>query len=63
MDELVDNFPVSVTHFKRGSVLVIDLLCGNDVHYYVKEFQGLVEYGGTAEWGTGTIVEGCNEEN
>jgi hypothetical protein len=48
----------SINAFRHGSVEVLDILCTDAVHYFIKSSSGMVEVGGTAEWGTGTKVGG-----
>jgi hypothetical protein len=48
----------SVTTFRHGSVEVVDILCTDALHYFVKSSCGRLEVGGTCEWGTGTKVGG-----
>lgn len=48
----------SVATFKHGSVEVVDILCTDTVHYFIKSRFGQVEIGGTGDWGTGTLVGG-----
>jgi hypothetical protein len=42
---------IDTTHV--GSVFVVDILCTDDNHYFIKTKQGALEIGGTAEWDTG----------
>jgi hypothetical protein len=44
--------------FKHGSAEVVDILCGDGLHYYVKFSQGRVDVGGTTDFGTGTLIGG-----
>ena len=48
----------TVTTFRHGTTEVLDILCTDTVHYFTKFSQGQVEVGGTADWGTGTMVGG-----
>ena len=48
----------SIDTFRHGVVEVIDILCTDAIHYYIKTTQGKVEVGGTTEMGTGTLVGG-----
>lgn len=46
----------ALTTFTRGSVFVVNLLDTNDVNYYIKNKQGVVEIGGTIDFDTGVKV-------
>ena len=48
----------SLTTSKRGSVQLVDILCTDKNHFYIKFMQGVEEFGGTDEWGTGTRLGG-----
>lgn len=48
----------SVNAFRTGSVDVLDILCTDSNHYYIKFSQGKCDVGGTTDWGTGTMVGG-----
>ena len=40
---------------RKGSMLLIDFTCADDVHCFIKVAHNQAEVGGTAEWGTGVI--------
>ena len=42
---------------KSGSIVILDLLGTDKVHYFVKIAHGIVEVGGSHEWDTGRKVE------
>lgn len=49
----------TVDAFRLGCVEVIDILCTDAVHYYIKSCSsGILEVGGTPELGTGKKVGG-----
>jgi hypothetical protein len=48
----------SISTYKHGSVEVVDILCTDTNHYYLKTSQGQVEVGGTPDWGSGTKIGG-----
>lgn len=48
----------TVTAFRHGAVEVVDILCTDTNHYYIKTSQGQVEIGGTPEWGSGKQIGG-----
>ena len=48
----------TVSTFRHGSTEVIDILCTDSNHYYIKTSQGNVDVGGTPDWGTGTLIGG-----
>jgi hypothetical protein len=52
--ELIGKTVAAVSVFSHGSVLVIDILANDKVHYYMKVSHGLLEVEGTPVWGTGT---------
>lgn len=47
----------NVSTFKLASIFVVDLLFTDGTHHFIKTKQGLVEHGGTADWGTGVERE------
>jgi hypothetical protein len=48
----------TVDTYRAGTVEIVDILCTDATHYFIKGSQGLIEVGGTADWGTGTKVGG-----
>ena len=48
----------TISVYRHGTVEVIDLLCTDSNHYFIKCSQGKVDLGGTSDWGTGTMVGG-----
>lgn len=48
----------SIDVFKAGTVEVVDILCTDAVHYYIKISQGRVDVGGTTDLGSGTFIGG-----
>lgn len=48
----------TVTAYRHGTVEVIDILCTDSNHYFIKCSQGQVDLGGTSDWGTGTFIGG-----
>ena len=48
----------TITVYRHGVVEVIDILCTDSKHYYIKCQQGQVDLGGTSDWGSGTLIGG-----
>jgi hypothetical protein len=51
---------VSVETYARASVHVIDVLCTDNRHYFIKVSHNQAEVGGSADWGTGVIQHDGN---
>ena len=49
---------LTVNIYRHGVVEVIDILCTDSKHYYIKCQQGQVDLGGTSDWGSGTLIGG-----
>ena len=52
---LVGKTIVSLNTHQLGSTQVLDFLCTDNVHYFIKSSHNQIEIGGTEVWGTGAL--------